>query len=153
MTVRLRPRWRFTVRWVAPLLACALAASTSAATDHPDYLPPWSAPPAGGVHFSVAPFDAIADLHGDIVDPQLTVFFAGNQFMVVADLVASFKKAYPNDARVFVETLPPGILARQVETGSLVMGNLKIDLKPDVFTGGKGSIAAQQAAHGWFAET
>lgn len=116
-------------------------------------MPPWSAPPPGGVHFSAPPVDAIADLHGDIVDPQLTVFFAGNQFMVVADLMAAFKKAHPSYARVFVETLPPGVLAAQVETGSLVMGNLKIALKPDVFTGGKESIASLQTAHGWFVAT
>lgn len=119
----------------------------------PDYLPPWNPPPQGGVSFSAPPVDAIADLHGDIVDPQLVVFFAGNQFMVVHDLVEAFRKAHPEYQRVFVETLPPGILARQIESGSLVMGNLKIALRPDVFTDGKASVAAHQAKHGWFAET
>lgn len=118
-----------------------------------DYLPPWNPPPTGGVSFAVPPFDAIADLHGDIVDPQLTVFFAGNQFMVVHDLVEAFKQGHPQYQRVFVETLPPGILAKQIETGSLVMGNLRIALKPDIFTNGKSSIAELQKQHGWFAET
>lgn len=154
MGITLKALSRLTARWTGPLLACAFVVATSAvAAEHPDYMPPWNPPPAGGVHFSVAPFDAISDLHGDIVNPQLTVFFAGNQFMVVGDLVASFKKAYPQYGRVFVETLPPGILAKQVETGSLVLGNLKIELKPDVFTGGKGSIAEKQKAFGWFADT
>jgi len=119
----------------------------------PNYLPPWNPPPAGGVSFAVPPFDAIADLHGDIVDPQLTVFFAGNQFMVVHDLVEAFKQRHPQYQRVFVETLPPGILARQIETGSLVMGNLRIALKPDIFTNSKASIADLQKQHGWFADT
>jgi molybdate transport system substrate-binding protein len=101
----------------------------------------------------VPPFDAIADLHGDIVDPQLTVFFAGNQFMVVHDLVEAFKQRYPQYQRIYVETLPPGILTKQIETGSLVMGNLRIALKPDIFTNGKGSIADLQKEHGWFADT
>jgi ABC-type molybdate transport system substrate-binding protein len=105
------------------------------------------------VAFAVPPVDAIADLHGDVVDPQLTVFFAGNQFMVVHDLMAAFRKAYPQHQRIFVETLPPGILAKQIETGSLVMGNLKIELKPDIYTAGKGAIAERQQQHGWFAET
>jgi ABC-type molybdate transport system substrate-binding protein len=105
------------------------------------------------VAFAVPPVDAIADLQGDIVDPQLTVFFAGNQFMVVHDLMAAFRKAYPQHQRIFVETLPPGILAKQIETGSLVMGNLKIELKPDIYTAGKGAIAERQQQHGWFAET
>ncbi|HUB90538.1 MAG TPA: substrate-binding domain-containing protein [Dyella sp.] len=135
-------------------LAALLAVACSAAqASQSDYLPPWNPPPAGGISFAVPPFDAIADLHGDIVDPQLTVFFAGNQFMVVHDLVEAFKHRYPQYRRVFVETLPPGILARQIETGSLVMGNLRIALKPDIFTNGKASIAELQQQHAWFADT
>jgi molybdate transport system substrate-binding protein len=137
-------------------LACALAVGASAATKdaaaNENYLPPWNPPPPG-LQFSVPPFDAIADLHGDIVDPQLVVFFAGNQFMVVHDLMAAFKQAHPHYQRVFVETLPPGILARQIESGALVMGNLRIALKPDIYTAGKGGIAEQQKKHDWFADT
>ncbi len=131
--------------------SCALTFAASAAS-RPDYLPPWNPPPAG-MQFSVPPFDAIADLHGDIVDPQLVVFFAGNQFMVVHDLVKAFQQAHPGYRRVFVETLPPGILAKQIESGSLVMGNLRITLKPDVYTAGKAAIAARQKQHGWFVDT
>lgn len=137
-------------------LACALAFGASAATKgaaaSESFLPPWNPPPAG-MQFSVPPFDAIADLHGDIVDPQLVVFFAGNQFMVVHDLMAAFKQAHPQYQRIFVETLPPGILAKQIESGSLVMGNLRITLKPDIYTAGKGAITANQKKHDWFADT
>jgi molybdate transport system substrate-binding protein len=148
MSLRLNGRWQRVL--LASLLA-ALCASASAGQN--DYLPPWNPPPTGGVSFAMPPFDAIADLHGDIVDPQLTVFFAGNQFMVVHDLVEAFKQRYPQYQRVYVETLPPGILAKQIETGSLVMGNLRIALKPDIFTNGKGSIADLQKQHEWFADT
>ncbi|MEO7051066.1 MAG: ABC transporter substrate-binding protein, partial [Rhodanobacter sp.] len=121
-------------------LSCVLAFGAGAATKDAavsgNFLPPWNPPPAG-LQFSVPPFDAIADLHGDIVDPQLVVFFAGNQFMVVHDLMGAFKKEHPQYQRVFVETLPPGILAKQIEGGVLVMGNLRITLKPDVYTAGK----------------
>jgi ABC-type molybdate transport system substrate-binding protein len=133
-----------------------IAGSTGAATlaaEKTDYLPPWNPPPQGGVSFAVPPVNAIADLHGDIIDPQLTAFFAGNQFMVVHDLIVAFKQAHPQYQRIFVETLPPGILAKQIETGSLVMGNLRIALKPDIYTAGKGAIAEYQQQHGWFAET
>ncbi|WP_329741764.1 substrate-binding domain-containing protein [Dyella sp. A6] len=143
-------------RWCRAWFAGALLAACAGAyagQAHDDYLPPWNPPPAGGEHFSVPPVDAIADLHGDVVDPQLTVFFAGNQFMVVHDLLAAFRKAYPRYQRIYVETLPPGILARQIETGSLVMGNLRIALKPDIFTAGKASIAQRQKHHHWFAAT
>jgi molybdate transport system substrate-binding protein len=139
--------------WSRVLLAGALAVACGIASAQTNYLPPWNPPPSGGVSFAVPPFDAIADLHGDIVDPQLTVFFAGNQFMVVHDLVDAFKQRYPQYQRIYVETLPPGILAKQIETGSLVMGNLRIALKPDIFTNGKSSIEALQKQHAWFAET
>jgi ABC-type molybdate transport system substrate-binding protein len=142
------------IRWQRVLLAGWLAVVCGVANAAQDnYLPPWNPPPMGGVSFAVPPFDAIADLHGDIVDPQLTVFFAGNQFMVVHDLVEAFKQRYPQYQRIYVETLPPGILTKQIETGSLVMGNLRIAVKPDIFTNGKGSIADLQKEHGWFADT
>ena len=148
MSSRLNRRWPRL--WLAGLIvaACGLAHA-----DQTDYLPPWNPPPTGGVSFAVPPFDAIADLHGDIVDPQLTVFFAGNQFMVVHDLVDAFKQRYPQYQRIYVETLPPGILAKQIESGSLVMGNLRIALKPDIFTNGKASITDLQKQHDWFADT
>ena len=137
--------------WIAAVALCALCAATQAtAQTKPDYLPPWNPPPQG-MQFSVPPFDAIADLRGDLVDPQLTVFFAGNQFMVVHDLVAAFRRAYPQYPRVFAETLPPGILAKQIEGGVLVMGNLRIALKPDVYTAGRGAIDRLQKQHDWFA--
>lgn len=142
---------KLTSRWSLAAISCALAFAASA-QDKPDYLPPWNPPPAG-LQFSVPPFDAIADLHGDVVDPQLVVFFAGNQFMVVHDLMASFRQAHPQIRRIFVETLPPGILAKQIEGGVLVMGNLRITLKPDVYTAGKGAIAERQKQHDWFADT
>jgi molybdate transport system substrate-binding protein len=145
---------RFNARWQRTLLAGLLAGvCTIASAGQTDDLPPWNPPPTGGVSFAVPPFDAIADLHGDIVDPQLTVFFAGNQFMVVHDLVEAFKQRYPQYQRIYVETLPPGILAKQIETGSLVMGNLRIALKPDIFTNNKSSIAELQKQHDWFVDT
>lgn len=139
-------------RWLLATMLAFACAAHAAGQARTDYLPPWNPRPEG-MQFSVPPFDAIADLHGDVVDPQLTVFFAGNQFMVVHDLVAAFKQAHPEYRRVFVETLPPGILARQIEGGVLVMGNLRLALKPDIYTAGKGAVERLQEQHGWFADT
>ena len=99
--------------------------------------PPWNTPPTGGVSFTVPGVDNVPDLYGDIVNPQLVVFMGGNQFMVLDDLLAAFKKDYPTYTRIFVETLPPGILAKQMATGSIVIGNMRIDHQPDVYLGGK----------------
>lgn len=102
--------------------------------------PPWNTPPASKVMFTVPGVDNVPDLFGDINDPQLVVFFAGNQFMCIDDLLAAFKKQYPQYQRIFAETLPPGILAKQIEGASLTIGNMRITLQPDVYTAGKNRI-------------
>ncbi|HSB94156.1 MAG TPA: substrate-binding domain-containing protein [Flavitalea sp.] len=112
---------------------------TASPQDH-RYDPPWNTPPESKVTFTVPGIDNVPDLFGDINDPQLVVFFAGNQFMCVDDLVAEFKKEKPQYERIFVETLPPGILANQIEAGSVTIGNMRITVKPDIYTAGKNAI-------------
>lgn len=102
--------------------------------------PPWNNPPQSAVEFTIQGINNVPDLYGDIVDPQLVVFFAGNQFMCIDDLLEGFKNKHPHIERVFAETLPPGILAKQIEGGSLTIGNLRITHKPDVYTAGKSRI-------------
>lgn len=114
--------------------------------------PPWEASPEGGVEFTVPGVDNVPDLYGDIVDPDLVIFFGGNEFMVMPEVTRAFQKAYPQYRRIFYETLPPGIIEEQVRKGSLVVGNLRIALKPDVFTGGRETIKEFEA-EGWFDET
>jgi len=101
---------------------------------------------------NVADIDNVPDLHGEIVNPDLVVFFAGNQFMVVPELLDAFRAIYPKYQRIFVETLPPEILALQIEKGSLVIGNLRITLTPDVYTAGERGIEDLKTK-GWFDET
>ncbi len=113
--------------------------SPAKAQDH-RFDPPWNTPPESKVQFTVPGVDNVPDLFGDINDPQLVVFFAGNQFMCIDNLMAAFKKEYPQYQRVFAETLPPGILAKQIMGGSIVIGNMRIALKPDVYTAGKSRI-------------
>lgn len=117
--------------------------------DH-QYDPPWNTPPASALNFTIEGIDNVPDLYGDIIDPQLVVFFAGNQFMCIDDLMNAFKTRYPKYKRVFAETLPPGILSRQIKEGSIVIGNMRIQLKPDVYTAGKSRIAQTPE---WFSNT
>lgn len=112
---------------------------TAHAQDH-RFDPPWNTPPQSSVMFTVPGVDNVPDLFGDINNPQLVVFFAGNQFMCIDDLLAAFKKQYPQYQRIFAETLPPGILAKQIEGGNITIGNMRITLKPDVYTAGKTRI-------------
>ncbi len=109
------------------------------AQDH-RFDPPWNTPPQSKVMFTIPGIDNVPDLFGDINDPQLVVFFAGNQFMCIDDLVTAFKQKFPQYQRVFAETLPPGILAKQIEGGSVTIGNMRITLQPDVYTAGKSRI-------------
>src|SRR5690625_4069621 len=90
------------------------------------FQPPWNTPPKSAVEFTVAGIDNVPDLYGEVENPQLVIFFAGNQFMVMEELITAFKTEHPQYERVFVETLPPGILAEQIKGGSLTIGNLKI---------------------------
>ena len=117
--------------------------------DH-SFDPPWNTPPQSAVMFTVPGIDNVPDLFGEINDPQLVIFFAGNQFMVIDELINAFKKEYPEYKRVFAETLPPGILAKQIEGGSITIGNLKIDVQPDIYTDGKSSIEMKPE---WFSKT
>ncbi len=110
----------------------------------------WVTSPGAGVFFTVPGIDDVADLHGDVVDPQLVLFMAGNQFMVTGDLIRAFQKEFPKYERIFVETLPPGIMEQQVEQGGLVVGNLRITSQPDVFTSSHGRILELADAHSWF---
>lgn len=121
-----------------------LFAIESNAQDKHRFDPPWNTPPKSAVEFTIHGINNVPDLYGDIVDPQLVVFFAGNQFMCIDDLLEGFKKKYPEIKRIFAETLPPGILAKQIEGGSLTIGNLKITHQPDVYTAGKSRIDSMQ---------
>ncbi len=116
--------------------------------------PPWeTSEPGPGRRFTVPEVDNASDLFGDIADPDLVVFYGGNQYMVVPELVAAFRREHPQHRRIFVETLPPGILADQIEQGAVIVGNLRIDLKPDVFIAGKSRIERMQGEKQLFSET
>ncbi|HEY9535330.1 MAG TPA: substrate-binding domain-containing protein [Mucilaginibacter sp.] len=130
-------KFKITTALFLGLIGISFAAK---AQDH-RFDPPWNTPPASKLHFTVHGVDNVPDLYGDINDPQLVIFFAGNQFMVVDDLLAAFKAKYPKYQRVFAETLPPGILAKQMAAGTITIGNMRISLKPDIYTAGKGGIA------------
>ena len=121
-----------------------MAVNAGYAQDH-QFDPPWNTPPQSKVMFTIPGVDNVPDLFGDINDPQLVVFFAGNQFMCIDDLLAAFKIKYSQYQRIFAETLPPEILAKQIEGGSITIGNMRITLQPDVYTAGKSRMDQMMA--------
>ncbi len=94
------------------------------------------------VEFSVASVDVVCDLHGNPCNSDLTLFFNGNQWMVVEKLLAAFRHLYPEIRHIFYETLPPGVLADQIKQGALQMEELLITTPPDVYTAGREEMEA-----------
>ena len=86
------------------------------------------------IELNVPPVDNVFDLHGSPTDADLVVFFNGNQFMVVEELLTAFRHTHPAIKHVFYETLPPGVLVQQALGSPLRLGNLSILLRPDVIT-------------------
>jgi len=120
------------------LILITITNSTTAQSHRFD--PPWNTPPGDAVNFTVPGVDNLPDIYGDIIDPQLVIFMGGNQFMVLDDLLAAFRKKHPQYQRILVETLPPGLLLQQIKKGSLAVGNMRISIKPDIYTTGKNKI-------------
>ncbi len=98
--------------------------------------------------FTVPGYVEILDLHGDVCDPQLVIFFAGNQFMVTDELIAAFKEAHPRVQRIYWQTLPPGVQVEQVKRGALTVGALRVEVQADVFVAGETALKSVAQA-GW----
>jgi ABC-type molybdate transport system substrate-binding protein len=132
------------------LLVCCsggLASTAIAQTTPADRLkaeeaiyPPWQQDTSNdaldrGLVFTVPPVDVLADFHGSLDHPELVLFASGNYFFAMAQLVRNFEDAYPQyRGRVFYETLPPGLLLKQMDAGGTVTsGNMTWTVKPDVY--------------------
>jgi molybdate transport system substrate-binding protein len=87
--------------------------------------------------FGAPGVDDVMDLHGDLRNAKLVLFVGGNQWMAMPAIVHAFVQRHPEAAPVYYETLPPGILAKQLAAGSLQMGSLTISVPADVFMAGK----------------
>lgn len=69
----------------------------------------------------------------DSYHSDLSMYLAGNQFMVMQDLIGAFQKKYPDIKKIFVETIPPGqILKGQLLKQGKIAGK-KISMTPDLF--------------------
>ena len=111
--------------------------------------PPWSGgandpAAAKGLEFTVPEVNDAPDFHGSLDHPKLTIFVAGNYYFAMAPLVAAFERGHPALAgHIYYETLPPGILLRQMRAGgTITVGNLTWTAKPDVFAAGAKKIKA-----------
>ncbi len=69
----------------------------------------------------------------DSYTADLVMYLAGNQFMVMAELIADFQEKNPDIETVYVETIPPGqILKNQLLKQGEIEGQ-KTAMNPDIF--------------------
>jgi ABC-type molybdate transport system substrate-binding protein len=114
------------------LLACAIFALIGAAAPAPDAAFPC--------------VDDALDLHGDPANADLVVFAGGNQWFAMPAIFAAFRHDHPEVRSVFYETLPPGLLAQQLESGALQLDELQLHVLPDVFLAGRQRTLAERDA-------
>ena len=76
------------------------------------------------------------DLHGlEYMDrADLVLFMAGNQFMVMDELLNLFQQEHPEIKKIFYETLPPGLELKQILAGAAKFGDKEVRVTPDVYT-------------------
>jgi len=101
---------------------------------------PWPAEAARYPHDDVRSFLApgsnlVLDFHGDPLAAGLVLFSDGNHHMALEASVRAFLAANPQAVDVFYTTTPPAPLVDALKGGGLVLGNLRISRKPDVFIG------------------
>jgi len=65
---------------------------------------------------------------------QLNLFMAGNQFMVMEELVSAFKNLHPEIRHIYFQTLPPGLQLKQILAGGAIFRGQRIDAPADIYT-------------------
>lgn len=123
--------------------AMAVLSVTAMADDDSRVYPPWShgkndPVEQRGLEFTVTEVDNLPDFHGNPVNPGLSIFVGGNYYFAMAPLVAAFEEQHPElRGKIYYETIPPGLLARQIELGgTITVGNMTWTVKADVYAAG-----------------
>ena len=85
---------------------------------------------------SVIPSGRSDDLHNlEIADSaDLVLFMAGNQFMVMGEIIYEFQDKHPDIKKIFYETLPPGLELKQILSGGAVFKGKTLHVRPDIYT-------------------
>jgi ABC-type molybdate transport system substrate-binding protein len=145
---------RATLAAAVVLGGCIFASPAVRAASPPDdagspveHFPPWqegaNAPALDkGLEFTVREADNLADFHGDLTRARLILFVGGNYFFAMAPLVKAFEEDHPElRGRIYFETIPPGLLARQMKAdGRITVGNMTWTAKPDAYFAGLMSV-------------
>ncbi|MDE8349433.1 MAG: substrate-binding domain-containing protein [Acidocella sp.] len=97
-----------------------------------------------GFDFSVPEADDMADFHGDVNNPKLVLYVAGNYYFAMAPLVKAFESENPQyKGHVFAVTIPPGMLVKAMKAGgTFTSGNMTFTVKPDAYLAGLKAVNA-----------
>ena len=84
----------------------------------------------------IIPSDRLDDMHNlEIAETaDLVLFMAGNQFMVMKEIVSAFKAQYPDVKNIFYETLPPGLELKQIMAKGALFQNKTLKIYPDIYS-------------------
>ncbi len=128
---------------LSPLPAAAETGGKVAPPRGDEIFPPWQHGANNGaldkgLDFTLPEIDVLADFHGDVMNPALVLYVGGNYYFAMAPLVAAFEQANPDyRGHIYYETIPPGLLAKQMEAGgTITSGNMTWTAKPDVYLAG-----------------
>ncbi|KND62106.1 putative sulfate-binding protein [Candidatus Burkholderia verschuerenii] len=131
-------------------LATAFAMQPAFADPTASIAPPWQHGDNNdavkrGFDFTEPDADNLADFHGDPQHPALALYVGGNYFFAMAPLVSAFEKRYPEyRGHVYWETIPPGMLVKQMENGgTITVSNMTWTVKPDVYLAGLKAVDKQ----------
>jgi molybdate transport system substrate-binding protein len=91
---------------------------------------------------TVAETEIVGQFHGDPMTADLRLYMAGNQFVVMDQLVERFQELHPEVEEIFYVTIPPGqernwILQGGIEIhaeNSLAPNGFILSVMPDVYT-------------------
>lgn len=91
---------------------------------------------------TVAETEIVGQFHGDPMTADLRLYMAGNQFVVMDQLVERFQELHPEVEEIFYVTIPPGqernwILQGGIEIhaeNSLAPNGFTLSVMPDVYT-------------------
>lgn len=114
-----------------------LAITVTAATSFAINAPAFAAKDAAGLGHDYRTFHADGKIDygniGDSYTAELTIYVAGNQFMVMEELMSDFQKKNSDIKTIYLETIPPGqILKGQILKQGEIDGQ-KTAQNPDLF--------------------
>lgn len=67
-------------------------------------------------------------------EADLVLFMAGNQFMVMPQLIEGFRRRYPDVRKIFYQTLPPGLALKQILADGALFKERLLRRPPDVYS-------------------